>query len=212
MMADIQGEAMYNPSGRVPLIAINRMVVAAFFAVGCSGPAELDRTSAALGVGAYPNVVESDGWTVTANNPVLLSDGRVQGSFTFERIYGADTHRGGACMVADLKGGRVRCENQSDCFNALPPPPTGGFHYCIGVSGSHDLTCWTRPGSPLSYCLRSVDTPAGVLGPGTYLLPPVVPVDVDGKLITKWMTSAILVAPDGSHPTSNSQVLDLANQ
>ncbi len=133
-----------------------------------------------------PFVASSQGWDLTAGTPQRVDKGVIQGSVTFERLSGAETRGGGACLVADLHRG-MRCDSDSDC-GSLPIPP-GGWNYCAGVNGGADKICWTRPSDN---CTRSP-----VRDPGTYYTQAVSD-RVNGKKV-KWITIACMA--DESVPT-----------
>jgi hypothetical protein len=154
----------------------------------CVGPepgtaaAELRTTRGA------PNSVAFEGWTVTAVRPTHVTDDLIAGAVTFERMDGAATRGGGACLIADLYD-NTPCESADDCFANLPVPD-GGFHYCLGPNGTTERKrCWTRPTA--GGCTRS---PSRV--PGTYPTEPVSPV-VDGRELL-WITIACMA--DESNP------------
>ena len=128
--------------------------------------------------GAY--VASSQGWNLTAGTPQGVDKGIIRGSVTFERLSGADTRGGGACLVADLNK-KFPCETDPDCGSLAVS--TGGYNYCAGVNGSEEgKICWTRPSDN---CTRSP-----VRQPGTYFTKEV-PDRVDGKNVN-WITIACM--------------------
>jgi hypothetical protein len=154
-------------------------VFSVFIASGCADAPEVDFVEGAL---APETSATNGGWTATAHPPTYVAKGEIQGNFTFSRESGQEGRGGGGCLVANLHPG-VACESNAECRTLLGAPPSGGFHYCLGVAGSPDKECWTRP---TNNCLRSRDYPGGVLAPGTYSSP-AVSVRVGGRM-RKWMT------------------------
>jgi hypothetical protein len=145
---------------------------------GCAADAT-DSVTAAL---SGSSSIEHEGWTLTANEPVLVDKGIIQGSATFERSSGAEQRGGGVCLVADLSDG-LSCQSDAHCAEQLGAPPTGGYHYCVAAAGAAAKTCWTRPSNN---CIRSVTLPGGVLDPGTYTTR-TESVRINGKKV-KWRT------------------------
>ena len=110
---------------------------------------------------------------------------------------------GGACLLADLVSygiGLASCETVDDCNTAEAldleryPNFQGGHGYCISRDGSDEpRKCWTRPGPPDRYCLRSMD---GLrLTPGVHQLPRV-PADPLGRgdPLPDWVVLACIAA------------------
>lgn len=150
--------------------------------VGSDSGSDLVSSDAESDSAPSPEVVSSQGWTVSAGRPVLEADGAlVVGSVTFERTSGAETRGGGVCLVADLHDS-FPCSTADDCAGL--DLPEDGYHYCSGVNGSPDRICWTRPGGD-PYCTRN---PART--PGTYSTS-AVPSVVDGEPTT-WMSNACM--------------------
>ncbi len=80
----------------------------------------------------------------------------------------AELLQAGACLVADLTPfgiGSATCTTQADCNQpgTFGSPENAGieqYHgYCATRDGSKEATrCWTRPGPPDAYCIRTKDS------------------------------------------------------
>jgi len=80
----------------------------------------------------------------------------------------AEPLQGGACLVADLVPfgiGKATCTTHADCNEPSTFGPPGGpdveqyYGYCATRDGSNEpARCWTRPGPPGAYCIRTNDS------------------------------------------------------
>lgn len=128
----------------------------------------------------------------------------------------ADTvaRTGGACLLADLVPfgvGLATCKTSEDCNTpeaidkANDPAKELFYGYCAVRDGSGEPPkCWTRPGPPGEYCLRSLD---GLrLTPGTHQLPEVLadPLNL-GEPLPDWAVFACIAA-EGQAAGCASQV------
>lgn len=136
-----------------------------------------------------PPPASVDGWEIEAAAPAL-SGSTVSASFTAR---GEGSRAFGACLVADLHGGKT-CSSAADCTTgAVVTLATGAFEYCEPSGDSAQKTCWTRNGADSAWCNK---VPPPGRAAGTYDTPAVEAAQAGGK--TRWMALACLNA--GTYP------------
>ena len=158
--------------------------------------ADAATADATAGDAALPTL---DGWQISAATPTFApasaaAAATVSASFTAQ---GTGTRGFGACLIADIHGGKP-CVTYADCASgALVPLASGHSEYCVAPQGETQKTCWTRNGADVDWCNK---VPPPGRAAGTYNTPAVSAAHIPGAgSMTRWTVIACLNA--GTYPT-----------
>jgi hypothetical protein len=147
----------------------------------------------ACGDPAVDNAIASvDQWEIEASAPTITGT-TVNGSFAAR---GEGMRAYGACLLADLHGGKP-CETDADCATgAVVTLVDGHVEYCAAPPGA-TKTCWTRNGADAAWCNKM---PPPGRAAGTFTTPGVDAAVLPGRgSSTRWVAYACLNA--GTYPT-----------
>ncbi len=129
-----------------------------------------------------------DSWEIETSAP-QVSGAQVSASFTAR---GDGMRAYGACLLADLHGGKS-CQTEADCATgAVVTLADGHSLYCVAPAGESQKICWTRNGADAAWC-NKVPPPGRIAGTNTTPLVEAAQLSGSGKT-TRWMALSCLNA------------------